>query len=465
MAKVISQETFDNVVQENIIEFSMTAIDAVDETINQFKAQGINLANIIKDLSINEESGRPILNESIENMKMHISGEEKLNNADLIKNVEIFEAECKKSVPHRVLAGKLNGHQVLISIIDSVYLSSIKCDDLILICLKAGSALTNKHPDIFDAETLAILIKVIKNETNNNKIICCSLQWLSRACVMHETNRQNIINADIVKYLKPFMSSNDPQVIRDLCTLYRYLILDDDIRVEFGKAHEHARLISNAFLADLTKLLGEFEDVNVLSDLCLTIASLAVRQELCVVIEKAGGLKYVLDLMNKYPTDIKLNRECLKVLKALAGHDQVKILIIEHGAAPIIRNILDNHRANESLAKITLACISTITLRVKNNSLAFFATNIPELIVDTMRVHPNSIPVQRNGAWSIRNMVARLREYCHTFLSNDAEILLNAAMVKHPSILQDLKAALRDLNCKVDLKEEWTGKSEKKIMN
>lgn len=29
--------------------------------------------------------------------------------------------------------------------------------------------------------------------------------------------------------------------------------------------------------------------------------------------------------------------------------------------------------------------------------------------------------------------------------------------------MQDIKAALRDLGCKVELKEEWTGKAEKKI--
>lgn len=69
MAKVISQETFDDVVQENIVEFEMSAAEAKVESIKQFEAQGINLANIIKDLKINEETGKPILNETIEKLK------------------------------------------------------------------------------------------------------------------------------------------------------------------------------------------------------------------------------------------------------------------------------------------------------------------------------------------------------------------------------------------------------------
>lgn len=36
-------------------------------------------------------------------------------------------------------------------------------------------------------------------------------------------------------------------------------------------------------------------------------------------------------------------------------------------------------------------------------------------------------------------------------------------MTAHPKIEQDIKSALRDLGCKVHLKEEWTGVAEIKI--
>lgn len=62
-------------------------------------------------------------------------------------------------------------------------------------------------------------------------------------------------------------------------------------------------------------------------------------------------------------------------------------------------------------------------------------------------------------------MVSRSRDQCETWLSFGVEDLLNTAMTEHPSVQQDIRAALRDLNCKVDLKEEWTGTAEKKILN
>ena len=44
--KRISQETFDDVVRENIEDFEMERSEALSEAINQFKSQGVDLSNI-----------------------------------------------------------------------------------------------------------------------------------------------------------------------------------------------------------------------------------------------------------------------------------------------------------------------------------------------------------------------------------------------------------------------------------
>lgn len=105
MDKFISQETFDDIVKENIVEFSMDINEAKDETIKQFEAQGINLANIIKDLSINQDTGRPIMNETIDRMK-EISFETSLSGDELPKLLQVLAEECAKSVPHRVVRSR-----------------------------------------------------------------------------------------------------------------------------------------------------------------------------------------------------------------------------------------------------------------------------------------------------------------------------------------------------------------------
>lgn len=44
-------------------------------------------------------------------------------------------------------------------------------------------------------------------------------------------------------------------MLKETCAVFRHLILDDDIRVEFSKAHDHARAIAAEVLAELTQLL------------------------------------------------------------------------------------------------------------------------------------------------------------------------------------------------------------------
>lgn len=105
MAKVISQETFDDVVRENIIEFEMSIAEAKDESVQQFEAQGINLANIIKDLAINEETGKPVLNETIDKLKAAAgAGNDNANFDEMTKLLETLAKECSSSVPHRVVS-------------------------------------------------------------------------------------------------------------------------------------------------------------------------------------------------------------------------------------------------------------------------------------------------------------------------------------------------------------------------
>lgn len=58
-------------------------------------------------------------------------------------------------------------------------------------------------------------------------------------------------------------------------------------------------------------------------------------------------------------------------------------------------------------------------------------------------------------------MVSRSRDQCPIFLSHGVEEVLTNAMANYPDIQYDIKSALRDLGCNVELKEEWTGVKNK----
>ncbi|XP_053675747.1 armadillo repeat-containing protein 6 homolog [Anopheles nili] len=462
MAKVIAQETFDEIVKENIVEFSMSVKEAKEETIKQFEAQGIHLGNIIKDLSIDPETGVPLITISVQALKKLTEAKD-LDPEKICPHLDVVIEECKISVPHRVLAAKLGAYDCIVRTLDTE--DNLNAEVLLKL-LGAANAIVNKQPDVFTHVSLAVALKHLKSATDPT-VACDLLKWLQKACILHETNRQMIMEeALVIPTFKTYLSRQEPEVIRNLCALLRYLILDDDIRVEFGKAHEHARQLASASLADITQLLTKFKsEPELVSDLMLTIASLTVRNEFCQTVEEAGGLQFILDAMVEFPDSVKIIREACKLIKALAGNDVVKLHIIECGAAPLLESALNRHKDNEPFARHALACISTLALRESLNSKALFETGISETIIQTMKIHRTSKIIQRNGAWAVRNMVSRSRDQCDTFIAQGVEDVLNQALTDHPSIIHDVKSALRDLGCKVQLNEEWKATSEIQIKN
>lgn len=57
----------------------------------------------------------------------------------------------------------------------------------------------------------------------------------------------------------------------------------------------------------------------------------------------------------------------------------------------------------------------------------------------------------------IRNLVARSQAFCKPILELGAEALIAQARAAHRDCEDVAKAALRDLGCRVELRELWTG--------
>lgn len=57
-------------------------------------------------------------------------------------------------------------------------------------------------------------------------------------------------------HLKPLLEHASSAMLRDVLAVLRALVLDDDVRVEFGRSHEHARTIASDTLCSMTVLLS-----------------------------------------------------------------------------------------------------------------------------------------------------------------------------------------------------------------
>lgn len=74
---------------------------------------------------------------------------------------------------------------------------------------------------------------------------CLQGRWSTECCLKHEQNRQNLVAAGALGTLVAFLQAHksNSKAIRTTSKAIRAFTLDDDMRQEYGKAHEHARLL------------------------------------------------------------------------------------------------------------------------------------------------------------------------------------------------------------------------------
>lgn len=181
-----------------------------------------------------------------------------LEDSELSGVLSLLGAECNISVPHRVLAAKLSALTYVLKVIQAEITAgnSHPIKTVLHHAIIAANAITHKQPDVFDKHCLDTIVQCLDTQ-KDKQVICDILKWIQKSCIMHEMNRQAIVNADLLMtHLKPLLGDQDEALVKEVCAVIRYLILDDDVRVEFGKAHDHARLIANETITDLTELLA-----------------------------------------------------------------------------------------------------------------------------------------------------------------------------------------------------------------
>lgn len=78
--------------------------------------------------------------------------------------------------------------------------------------LIASNELINKQPDIFNAKSLYLIIQILNAKNLGDEFILLALQHLKHAALLHEINRQNIMNGGVLTSLKPLLKTNNTEV-------------------------------------------------------------------------------------------------------------------------------------------------------------------------------------------------------------------------------------------------------------
>eukprot|EP00092_Neocalanus_flemingeri_P024121 GFUD01026167.1.p1 GENE.GFUD01026167.1~~GFUD01026167.1.p1 ORF type:complete len:463 (-),score=148.37 GFUD01026167.1:170-1558(-) len=442
MVKVISQETFDGVVKENMEEFEMELAEAVEDAKEQFEKQGINLSNIVIS-----EKGSQVVVEAVQALFKDLAP------VDLVEQLKTIRECCKDNLAQRVLATNNGAYSVLVKLAKT---SPEKVD-----VLKTLSAVMDTNPDHLEMQGVRLLNSLL-DEHHSGAVAQAALDLTLTCCVRHEANRVALVASGLLDKLGVLVEKEaEREVVIRVCRVWIALVQDDDVRVPFGKAHDTARNIVENYdaLKVLTRSLTTFStDLEVLN-LCLAaLASLSVRNEYCQEVVDEGGLQFLHDILIKHTEEVALVTRSLTLLKVLAGNDRVKGDVGKSGGIPLVVAAVNKHMAKPATVEAGCGAITAITLREPDNSKQVMECDGATTITTAMEIHMKHTKVQGAAAAAIRNIVSRDTELSQAFIDRRAEDLLNEALSHHGDKIGDtLRSALRDLGLKVELQERWVG--------
>ena len=142
---------------------------------------------------------------------------------------------CNNGFADRCLAARSGAYDVLISVLhvdNAVVLSSLL-------------SLVDGQPDILDMHGATFIVNILQDSVTPADVIVVALNLICRCCILHEANRQQFVALDVIPMTASLLATHHGrrQVVRAASAVFSVLTLDDDVRVPFGKGHEHAKAI------------------------------------------------------------------------------------------------------------------------------------------------------------------------------------------------------------------------------
>ncbi|XP_026169962.1 armadillo repeat-containing protein 6 [Mastacembelus armatus] len=454
----ITQETFDAAVKENMEEFEMDPDEALREAVEQFESQGVDLSCIVKAVPAvsSDEKQEEQTHEIIQALDSLRIGKDV---TEVMAEIKHFTEQCSLGFAQRYLAAQKDAYPVILSYCKK----SVEEQEAVLATLSALAALTDGQPDLLDAEGQQFLLEALKKYGSDSSVTCAAICAVRHCCLKHEQNRQDLVKSGVLPLLTGAITQHSGCVdlLKETSAALRVMTFDDDVRVTFGHAHEHAKLIvleHNGLKVLIEAAKAHSDNTSVVSELCATLSRLAVRNEFCQDICDLGGLKLMMTLLADSYESAELVRQILSAIRAIAGNDDVKDAVVNAGGVQLIVISMNRHMSNSAVCEQGCACLSVLALRKPNNCKVIMETGGALAALQAMKAHPDAVNVQKQACMLLRNLVSRMHNYTQPILEMGAEALIAQALKTHQDCGDVGKAALRDLGCKVELRELWTGK-------
>lgn len=160
---------------------------------------------------------------------------------DVMADIKLFTEHCSLGFAQRYLAAQKDAYPVILSYCKK----SLDEQDSVLAALCALAALTDGQPDLLDTEGQEFLLDALKKYQPDSSITRVAIRAVRHCCLKHEQNRQDLVKGGVLPLLTGAVKQHSgcAELVKEASAALRVMTFDDDVRVTYGHAHEHAKII------------------------------------------------------------------------------------------------------------------------------------------------------------------------------------------------------------------------------
>lgn len=163
------------------------------------------------------------------------------SDSSMAADLKRFTEQCSLGFAQRHLAAQKDAYPTIISCCRT----TLDEQEALLAALSALAALTDGQPDLLDSEGKDLLVSILGMYQTDPALMLVAIRTVRHFCLKHEQNRQDLVKAGVLPLLTGAIKRHTGRsdLVKEACNALRYMTFDDDIRVPFGQAHEHAKMI------------------------------------------------------------------------------------------------------------------------------------------------------------------------------------------------------------------------------
>ncbi len=462
-AKRISQETFDEVVQENIDDFEMDIDEALADARQQFVEQKVDLDNIVTGRAAWESMGK--LREVCEKLELELQARktEKEGGPDLlafflqIKQMCEAEADLRKvAVRHGCIgAGCFAAKTFGLNESPSNDHTMREACNLLALLMKEEQIHRESLPmlglqalmDLLRARTNAAAEGAMETQTSSG-VMVATLRAILSSITENEANKKRLHEAKgndlMVLLMTRFSGRVDPPgkaVFSTVCKVVRKYVTDDDRRPgvqpgTFGRARELAEKKNEGLLNPLFAAFGSHateKSLKLQMAVPLQASEKAPAAPSITPDENAPENKTA---DNKTKTglremDVGFVNNLVSTLQALAVNDTICKHITKSGTVELSMQLFARHVEKVQLARNVCQLLKTVCRNDQTKKLVGQGSGLP-LIVHVIEAHMEEPRVVEQCVATLSTMTLRQPEICMRIGELGCIPLLAQVMDKYP---------------------------------